>query len=477
MAKSKYETSQSDVDDLSSAGSSTALMAKSTFGTSVADEDDLGSTTSGQTRATATPKPRAMSQTTTNVGRFTTGEVAGDESVITVGTEGSSEAGAHEEVGNASGTESGQEFVEATPQQLASAETGEESALSDLRAIEGFEDSESAADYEAGEETTPAVLAEAGEAIEGGQEEFFPFLAALAPMLLSKIGPTVAKGVMTKLSGRAKRNVRRVASKGSGMLSMVAKLLESGQEAAEESGAEAAGEVDQATIDRTAGVLEVIIGTDDRVRITKTTIVPWRRICALRIQFPSGSTYRGTGFFIGPRAVATAGHCVYLHNQGGWARSIEVIPGCNGSSRPFGQARSSSFRSVGGWVSGKKPESDYGCVILPAGAFTANLGSFGFAAFDNRTLLAMPAVLAGYPGDKPFAEMWGMSRRIKAVTAKTLIYDIDTVGGQSGAPVYIKRNGQRYVVGVHNYGASAGNSATRITQAVYERLLAWSRIS
>ena len=123
--------------------------------------------------------------------------------------------------------------------------------------------------------------------------------------------------------------------------------------------------------------------------------------------------------------MATAGHCVYLHNQGGWARRIEVIPGCNGSARPFGQAVSSSLRSVVGWVSNKKPEYDFGCVVLPTGSFGgSNLGSFGFAAFDAAKLLAQAAVLAGYPGDKPFAELWGMARKIKTVAAKTLVYDI-----------------------------------------------------
>ena len=173
----------------------------------------------------------------------------------------------------------------------------------------------------------------------------------------------------------------------------------------------------------------------------------------------------------------SAGHCVYLHAQGGWARSVTVIPGCNGTAKPFGQAVATQFRSVGGWLYGKKPESDYGCVVLPPGAFSQNLGSFGFAAFPSSVLLARPAVLAGYPGDKPFAELWGMRRKVKTVTAKTLVYDIDTVGGQSGAPVYIKRNGQRYVVGIHNYGAATGNSATRITQPVHQRLLAWSQIA
>jgi V8-like Glu-specific endopeptidase len=130
-----------------------------------------------------------------------------------------------------------------------------------------------------------------------------------------------------------------------------------------------------------------------------------------------------------------------------------------------------------GWVTNRNPESDIGCVVLPQGAFgSQHLGSFGFASWDAPALLARPAVLTGYPGDKPFAEMWGMARRLKTITANTLIYDIDTAGGQSGTAVYIKRNGQRFVVGIHNYGSSGGNSATRVTQPVYQRLLVWSKL-
>jgi V8-like Glu-specific endopeptidase len=283
--------------------------------------------------------------------------------------------------------------------------------------------------------------------------------------------------VVGKLKPRTLNRVKAIAQQvpkpgGNNLLAMLAKLL---QQALGKPAGESAEAIDESLVTEVVRAMEVIIGTDDRVRITNTVAVPWRRICALRITFPTGATYRGTGFLIGPRAVATAGHCVYLHGQGGWARQVEVIPGCNGMSRPYGQVASTSFRSVNGWVSGRKPESDYGCVVLPAGAFGGrNLGSFGFAAFPAPTLLAKPAVLAGYPGDKPFAELWGMSRLIKGVGAKTLVYDIDTMGGQSGAPVYIKLNGQRYVVGIHNYGAQTGNSATRITQPVFQRLKGWS---
>ena len=447
-----------------------------------------GTPTRPKTSSYAAPMP---STKTTNFGegQQAFGEVEGDPVIkmpTITGTESS--ASGHEEVG-VDATESGEEYTEATPEQLsaAGAEAGEETALSDLRGIEGYQDPAPSGEG--------APLNDAGTGSQGG-EEFLPLLGALVPTLVSTVGPAVAKAVASKMKPATKARLAAIANKArpvvtavagkvadkiptgmSSLLPVLAKLL---QTALAKSGGESAGEeaaVDEAFAAEAAAAMEVIIGIDNRLQITNTTDIPWRRICALRITFPSGATYRGTAFFIGPRALATAGHCVYMKSQGGWARKIEVIPGCNGSKRPFGSVDATMFRSVGGWVNSSLPECDYGCIFLPPNSFgNHNLGSFGVAAFDAPTLVAQPAVVAGYPGDKPFAELWGMAEVIKAVTAKTLVYNIDTVGGQSGCPVYIKKGGERYVVGIHNYGASTGNSATRITAPVYERLNAWKNM-
>jgi V8-like Glu-specific endopeptidase len=412
---------------------------------------------------------RQYALSTESTGSEAVEEVAGEVSGVESTTEASAEA--HAEVGTEA-TESGEEYAEASAEELAAAES-EESAVGDLRS-EGYEPAE------AGEESAGAealgVVPEAGAAIEGGGEEFFPLLAGLAakfvPMLVSSVGPSIARAVQGRLSTRAKKVLAKPRA-GGDIIAVLQKLLAQAMkqtEAAEEA-------VDEGLVEEFAQAMEVIIGTDDRVRINGTTKVPWRRYCALRIEFPSGAVYRGTGFFIGPRAVATAGHCVYLHNQGGWARRIEVIPGCNGTHRPFGSAFATTFRSTVGWTKDKLPAADYAAIILPAGAFPGQkFGSFGFGVFATNTLLATPVVLAGYPGDKPFAQLWGMRRKVKAATGLNLVYDIDSMGGQSGAPVYMKRNGKRYVVGIHNYGASTGNSATRVTQAVVANFKKWSTI-
>jgi V8-like Glu-specific endopeptidase len=399
-----------------------------------------------------------------------------------------------DDVQNAAG-ESGEEGLEARFDQLLASPVPENNAESDLEAIDGFESADERAVAAIGKESAAASdvwLPEAGGETATAPEgaEFLPILAKLGASLAIPAGQALIGAIRRKLSPKTQRRLQGLLTTplrtgaallqggiGGQLRGLAGQLLQPVRSALRggEAGLESA--VDEAMVEEAVAVLEVIIGSDDRVRIHKTTEVPWRRICALRITFKNGSVYRGTGFFIGPRTVATAGHCVYLHNQGGWAQKIEVIPGANGAARPFGAVTASSFRSVTGWVQSKLPDSDYGCIVLPQGSFASGgLGSFGFASLSAPALLAQPAVVAGYPGDKPFAELWGMSRKIKSVTAKTLIYDIDTMGGQSGAPVYIKQNGQRQVVGIHNYGSQSGNSATRVTPAVFARLQAWSQL-
>ena len=222
---------------------------------------------------------------------------------------------------------------------------------------------------------------------------------------------------------------------------------------------------------------EVIIGTDDRVRINPTTSFPWRAICALKITAADGSRWIGTGWLISPRTVITAGHVVFLHDHGGWARSIEVIPAMNDGARPYGSCTSSTFRSVNGWTNSKNSDYDYAAIILPQNCRPGDrTGWFGLAVKDDAFLRNAILNLSGYPGDKGGNQQWFMARKTKSVGGRRIVYDIDTMGGQSGSPVWILLNGQRYAVGVHTNGLSSGNSATRIVTPVFNNMIAWKNL-
>lgn len=222
---------------------------------------------------------------------------------------------------------------------------------------------------------------------------------------------------------------------------------------------------------------EVVIGRDDRIQIRNTTAYPWRAICSLLITARDGSRWIGSGWLVGNRTVMTAGHVVYMHKHGGWARNIEVIPGRNGSSRPYKSCVATSFRSVRGWTRKKKRSRDYGAIILPRGCnYGRRLGYFGYANLGFFSLMGLKVNLSGYPGDKPRGTQWWHARRVKFVTPRTLVYNIDSAGGQSGSPVWRLRNGKRHVVGIHTNGSFAGNSATRITKPVFKNIKKWKAL-
>lgn len=224
-------------------------------------------------------------------------------------------------------------------------------------------------------------------------------------------------------------------------------------------------------------VAEVIIGTDDRIRVQATTAYPWRAICALRITAANGKRFIGTGWLVSARTVITAGHCIYMHNEGGWVRSVEVIPGLNDSAQPYGRFTGTALRSVTGWTSGKKREHDYGAIILPANARPgATVGTFGFATRSDSFLKAAALNLSGYPGDKGGNQQWFMAQKPKSVSSRVITYNIDTMGGQSGSPVWILQNGTRYAVGIHTNGSGSGNSATRIESSVFNNLVNWKNL-
>ncbi len=226
-----------------------------------------------------------------------------------------------------------------------------------------------------------------------------------------------------------------------------------------------------------ARALEVVIDHDDRVRINATTKYPWRAICSLRMKSKTGKNYIGTGWFVSPRTIITAGHCIYFHNEGGWAQEITVMPGRNGNSLPYGSCVARSFRSVTGWTRDKGRNFDYGAIILPANCrLGARTGYFGYAYMSDNSLKNKYLNLSGYPGDKPSGTQWFHSRRVKGVTDRTITYEIDTAGGQSGSPVWYINNGNRYAAGIHTNGHSSGNSATRIVKAVYDNIKYWKSL-
>lgn len=221
---------------------------------------------------------------------------------------------------------------------------------------------------------------------------------------------------------------------------------------------------------------ETVHGTDDRIQITATSTYPWRVHASLRITAADNSLWIGTGWFIGPHTLATAGHVVFIYAPGtarhGWVRSIQVMPGRNGNTLPFGSVTSTDFRSVGGWTNSGDQNYDYGAIRIPT-ELGNTVGWFGFGVYSDSDLRASTANISGYPGDKPAGTQWYHYRQVASVDSLKVYYAIDTAGGQSGSAVYRVISSGRYGIAIHAYGGATANSGTRITRPVSDNLVAW----
>lgn len=233
---------------------------------------------------------------------------------------------------------------------------------------------------------------------------------------------------------------------------------------------------------RRRAVIESVLGVDERVRILDTELAPWRMICALSMSGPNGAGAIGTGWFVGPKTILTAGHCVHsIDFLGGWAERIEVSPGRNGQKFPYSTVVGTRFTSLDRWVNSADADFDIGCIHLdqPLGQ---TVGWFALAALGAPETAGYLVNVSGYPGDRGGGtEQYHHRNRVLKVTDRRIYYDVDTYGGQSGAPVWIHESEGTppLAIGIHAYGTGGSpggllaNSAPRIIPEVLDQVREW----
>lgn len=214
-----------------------------------------------------------------------------------------------------------------------------------------------------------------------------------------------------------------------------------------------------------------VIGADNRMLISPTTSYPWRAQAKLYVKYPSGKTFICSGTLINPKYLISAGHCVFDKGQGGWATSIEIIPGLDNNYKPYGSVYASYMRSYQGWTIDGNSNYDISLITLSS-PIGNTVGWFGYTYYANPT--GVDANIAGYPGDRDSGlRMYYHYGPIQATTAFYINYTIDTAPGQSGSGVYYITNGNRYVIAAHAYGRGTYNSGTRLTAQRVNDFMAW----
>ncbi len=220
---------------------------------------------------------------------------------------------------------------------------------------------------------------------------------------------------------------------------------------------------------------EKIFGADDRYLINDTTVFPWRTACKVFVSFPNGADYIGSAVLIDDSHALTAAHVVYADLDGGWADSVEVIPGYDFGYRPYGTTYASYMWTFAGWIEDEDPNWDLALLELssPVGNQT---GWLGLKSASDGELEGEVINTAGYPGDLSGGRgLYATDAVCDYVTAHQIMANgtFDVMGGQSGSGVWLLTGTERHVVGVVAYESTSYNKATRITAAKYDSILSW----
>ncbi|HEY0637845.1 MAG TPA: trypsin-like serine protease [Pseudonocardiaceae bacterium] len=217
-----------------------------------------------------------------------------------------------------------------------------------------------------------------------------------------------------------------------------------------------------------------IILPDQRYQPGSTTVYPHSAVVQITI---NGGAHC-TGWLYGPDIVATAGHCVHSGGSGGswYVSGMQIWPGRNGASAPYGSCGATQLYSVYGWTNNGDEAYDYGAIKLNC-TIGNSTGWFGY--WWQSAGLSGATRICGYPGDKP-DNQWCSDDIVRASQTEQVFYQNDTVGGMSGSPVYQSRTDCGWcAMGVHAYGLhgsaphSNNNHGTRFTQAKFNNLWTW----
>lgn len=223
-----------------------------------------------------------------------------------------------------------------------------------------------------------------------------------------------------------------------------------------------------------------VLGTDDRVTVSDTTSFPYSAVVQVWVDFDGDGSYDGwgTGAMISSNDVLTAGHVLWDSTYG-YAKNIEIIPGHNGSSEPFGTATGSSWHVPDGYVStGGSFSYDIGVINLSS-SIGDQTGTFAVQANTASDLVGTTVTTAGYPGDlsSDGSTMITTSGAIDGTIGSSKVYydgTLDTYGGQSGSPLWVTVNGETTIVGVHTSGGTYYNAGTVVTSTFYDLISGWT---
>lgn len=227
-----------------------------------------------------------------------------------------------------------------------------------------------------------------------------------------------------------------------------------------------------------------IVGEDTRELVTSTLKFPASAIVQIKFKNVYGKNDLCTGSLISIDTVLTAGHCVRgldaVNFSLEWHSEFDVYPGRNGPVEPFKFCGVDKIFVLSGW-NGRDGNHDMAALRLDCiiGSETGNWGVRAAGPNDKNIELTVQ----GYPADKiPEGRQFISHDEVQQIDEYRIEHKADTVGGNSGSPVY--SGDDHRIFAVHASMVKAANwtrenksaminRATRITEERLKIIKSW----